>query len=292
LDFRLAALTKYLLTLSKSLAPRPAGSITETTKPREEDEGLGRTSEGNLQQPPDAAFKRLHILHIVHDVLSYVALKSKDRHHIHRIRCDDAAWESLKTHASLLAQLAACSENKSRQSSATLERLRRIVHVWQKLNIFDATACSNIISKCEEAGTISWNDLQQKFEAEEAQVLLDEQRRREEATKWVLPMQHHLPHDPATFWHDLPAANALFQKRTQGYPLQASSLPRGGYRLKNGGQQADDALKADVQELHKEALRCFDKYTNADEVRDIDALGNIIWKDRPTRNFWGFEVKF
>jgi hypothetical protein len=168
----LAALTKYLLTLSKSLAPRPAGSITETTKPREEDEGLGRTREGNLEQPPDAAFKRLHILHIVHDVLSYVALKSKDSHHINRIRCDDAAWESLKTHASLLAQLAACSENKTRQGSATLERLRRIVHVWQKLNIFDATACSSIISKCEKAGTMSWNDLQQKFEAEEAQVLL------------------------------------------------------------------------------------------------------------------------
>ena len=61
--------------------------------------------------------------------------------------------------------------------------------------------------------------------------------------------------------------------------------------MKNGGQQADEALKSDVAELHKEALRCFDKYTNADEVRDIDALGNIIWKDRPTRNFWGFEVK-
>jgi hypothetical protein len=146
-------------------------------------------------------------------------------------------------------------------------------------------------SKCEEASTISWNDLQQKFEAEEAQVLLDEQRRREEATKWILPVQHHLPHDNTPAWHDLPATNALFQKRTQGYPLQATGLPRGGYTLKNGGQQADDALKSDVEELHKEALRCFDKYTNADEVRDIDAMGNIIWKDRPTRNFWGFEVK-
>ena len=61
--------------------------------------------------------------------------------------------------------------------------------------------------------------------------------------------------------------------------------------MNNGGQQADASLKADVEELHKEALRCFDKYTNADEVRDIDALGNIFWKDRPTRNFWGFEVK-
>lgn len=290
-SLRMAPFTKYLLTLSKSLAPRPTGSIAETVRPKEEDEGLGRTREGNLEQPPDAAFKRLHILYILHDVLSFVALKLKDGRRSHRIRCDDAAWESLKTHAGLLAQLAACSENKSRPGRTTLESVRPILQAWPKLNIFDATTCSSITSRCEEAGTMSWNELQQKFEAEEAQVLLDEQRRREEAAKWTLPIQHHLPHDSTAQWHDLPATNALFQKRTQGYPLQAAGLPRGGYSLRNGGQQADDALKSDVEELHKEALRCFDKYTNADEVRDIDALGNIIWKDRPTRNFWGFEVK-
>jgi hypothetical protein len=284
-------LTKYLLTLSKSFGPRPSGSVTEAARPKEEDEGLGRNRDGNLMQPPDAAFKRLHILYIVHDVLCFVVVKPHDSQQINRIQCDDAAWESLKTHAGLLAQLASCSENKSRLGRPSLEPVRRLLRVWQKLNIFDADACSSIGSKCEEAGTISWNDLQQKFEAEEAQVLLDEQRRREEATKWTLPMQHHLPHDNTAPWHDLPATNALFQKRTQGYPLQAASLPRGGYHLRNGGRQADDALKSDVEELHKEALRCFDKYTNADEVRDIDALGNIIWKDRPTRNFWGFEVK-
>ena len=39
-------------------------------------------------------------------------------------------------------------------------------------------------------------------------------------------------------------------------------------------------------------LRCYDKYTNADDVQDVDALGNIIWKDpeRPTRNYWGFTI--
>lgn len=222
----------------------------------------------------------------MHDVLAFVAVKSKDSRHNHRIWCDNAALESLKTHAGLLAQLAACSDTRNRPGHATLDHVRSILQVWQRLNIFDATACSGITSKCEQASTTSWNDLQQKFEAEEAQVLLDEQRRREEATKWILPVQHHLPHDNTPAWHDLPATNALFQKRTQGYPLQATGLPRGGYTLKNGGQQADDALKSDVEELHKEALRCFDKYTNADEVRDIDAMGNIIWKDRPTRNFW------
>lgn len=242
-------------------------------------------------QPPDAAFKRLHILYIVHDILGFVILRSKDGRYGHRIQCDDAAWESLKTHAGLLAQLAACSDTKTRPGRSTLEFVRRVLKIWQKRDIFEASTYSSIASKCEEASTISWNDLQQKFEGEEAQVLLDEQRRREEATKWVLPMQHHLPHDNTVPWHELPATNALYQKRTQGYPLQSAGLPRGGYHLRNGGRPADEGLKADVEELHKEALRCFDKYTNADEVQDIDALGNIVWKDRPTRNFWGFEVK-
>jgi hypothetical protein len=267
--------------------PRPAGSISEDVNR----EGLGRMWDGKPMQPPEAAFRRLHILYIVHDVLCFVAIRSRDSLHAHLIQCDDAAWESFKTHAGLLAQLAACYESRNRADPTTLEPVRRILQKWQKLNIFDATACSSIGSKCEAASTISWNELQQKFEAEEAQVLLDEQRRREEATKWTLPMQHHLPHDSTAPWHELPATNALFQKRTQGYPLQAASLPRGGYHLRNGGHQADEGLKADVGELHREALRCFDKYTNADEVQDVDALGNIIWKDRPTRSFWGFEVK-
>ncbi len=35
---------------------------------------------------------------------------------------------------------------------------------------------------------------------------------------------------------------------------------------------------------------CFEPFTKADEVQDIDPLGNKIWKDpeRPTRNYWGF----
>ena len=56
------------------------------------------------------------------------------------------------------------------------------------------------------------------------------------------------------------------------------------------GEEASDKLKADVTWLHKEVMHAFDKYVDADEVKDIDKLGNIVWKDpdRPTRDFWGF----
>ena len=289
---RTAALTKYLLHLSKQCAPRGSGSRSESARPKDEDEGLGRMDDGKLMQPPDAAFKRLHLLYVVHDVLGFLAVKLKDPQHANKLRCETSTFETLKTHAALLAQLAACCESNGRIGRiTTLHSVRQLLKLWQKLSIFDPETCSKLETKCEEASNTPWNSLQQKLEADEAQAVLDEQRRREEARKWMLPMQHQLPHDSTAAWHELPAANALLQKRTQGYPLRAGDLPMGGYRLRNGGRLADNSLKVEVAELHKEALRCFDKYTNADEVQDIDAMGNIIWKDRPTRNFWGFEVE-
>jgi hypothetical protein len=37
-------------------------------------------------------------------------------------------------------------------------------------------------------------------------------------------------------------------------------------------------------------LHCFDKNVDADDVQDVDNLGNFIWQDpeRPTRNYYGF----
>ena len=39
-------------------------------------------------------------------------------------------------------------------------------------------------------------------------------------------------------------------------------------------------------------LHVLSKTTNADEVKDIDAMGNIIYKDpsHPTRNYWGWSL--
>lgn len=44
--------------------------------------------------------------------------------------------------------------------------------------------------------------------------------------------------------------------------------------------------------MYDEVIHCYDKYTNPEEVQDVDAMGNIIWKDpdRPTRNYWGFTL--
>lgn len=51
-------------------------------------------------------------------------------------------------------------------------------------------------------------------------------------------------------------------------------------------------VKDKVETVYNEVLRQFDRYTNADEVEDIDAMGNKIWKDksRPVRNYWGWDI--
>ena len=78
---RTAALTKYLLHLSKQCSPRNPGSLVESARPKDEDEGLGRVTDGRLMQPPDAAFRRLHLLYLLHDVLCFLVIKLKDPPH-------------------------------------------------------------------------------------------------------------------------------------------------------------------------------------------------------------------
>lgn len=55
------------------------------------------------------------------------------------------------------------------------------------------------------------------------------------------------------------------------------------------GKPWDDETKKATTDVIKEMLRQFEP-TNADEVQDINDLGNKVWKDpeRPTRNYWGF----
>jgi hypothetical protein len=212
----------------------------------------------------------------------------RDASHSQVFLSEDAALNVLKSTASLLAQLAVCTNGKTFFVAGPIDPVKNMIDMWLKLDILGNEQYANLQAKVEQASTSTWDDLQRTMISYEAQAILDEQRRREEETKWVLPTQHHLPHDPTAPWHELPAANALYQKRTQGYPLRANMLPQGGYSLRNGGKLADDELRRDVEEMHREALRCFDKYTNAEEVHDVDALGNVVWKDRLTRNHYGF----
>ena len=51
---------------------------------------------------------------------------------------------------------------------------------------------------------------------------------------------------------------------------------------------ADGALIAEVDALCTESTEAFSMRTNAEDVLDVDALGNVVWKDKPMRNHLGF----
>ena len=109
-----------------------------------------------------------------------------------------------------------------------------------------------------------------------------------EQTSIYLPKQHSLPNDSGAPWHEMPAANGLLQKRLSPIPLAAATLPRGGHQLDGGGQVADRALNAEVDALCSQSVEAFTKHTHAEDVLDVDGLGNIVWKDKPMRNHLGF----
>lgn len=302
---RTSALVKYLLVLGKACRPRDSGAQVDVSSGGDENEGL-QVVNGRSQQPPSAAYRRLHLLHVVHDVLSFLTTKLKDSAHSQGLACDDLALESLKGHAGIFMQLAACKDSwqssstrpgfsssrssiRDSSSSSTLPQVQAILGVWERIGVFSPEKCADLRASNDRAGGDAFDLLIETLEKDEKQATLEEQKRKKEETKWIVPARHGVPNDPTAAWHELPATNGLYMKRTQGY-MRAADLPHGGFPLKNVGKEADEGMKTKVKDLYRDVLECFDKYAEPDEVQDVDALGNIVWKDpkKPTKNHWGF----
>lgn len=286
-------MTKYLCLISKSCFDNN-GSASSSSRRPEELEGLQGFVNGRGMRPPEPFFKRLHALYIIHDVLSFASLKL-GRDDKHAANIDGLAKQHLQDAIPILAQLAVCADGKrTHGSEEVFDAVQRMLISWETHQLLPTPITSELHASLQEARNKPFLDLLASLADEEAQATLHAQRAQVESTKWKVPTSHSLPHDPAPPWHDLPAANGLFQRRTQGYPLRAVAFPPGGYYLHNAGQRADETMQKDVEELLTEAKRCFDKYTDASEVQDIDALGNIIWKastGRKRRNHWGWSYE-
>lgn len=292
---RTAALAKYLLILSKSCAPREPGSRVDTTKGGDEFEGLGKIVSGKEQQPPASASRRLHVLYIVHDVLAFATLRlQKDPGHARAYRLDPAAVETLQNAVPTIAQLAVCSDGNPSSAGQTSNAVKALLEVWERHSILPGPMTSKLHESIKHASSLDLSSLVSQLAAEEAQAALCAQRAREEASKWTLPSTHRLPHDTSTPWYDMPAANGMCQRRIHGYPLRVSGLPGGGFSLRDSGLKADEESRRDVEDLLGEAKRCFDRWTEASEVEDVDALGSMIWKagtGRKRRNYWGWSYE-
>lgn len=275
---------KYLVVLSKSFDPRDPDVRVDTTKPNDENEGLGKIVNGKVQQPPEPAFKRLHILYLLHDLLVYV------HHHRSNHGFPSDLTERLYSDVSVLAELAVCGCEGS--AARTCPMILDLSSLWERSHLFPSTQISQLRERIQQADGSTWHFTLSKLAKEEETKADLARQHQDSTTKWILPAQHGVIDDPTAPWHELPAANGLYLRRKHGYPLRASALPQGGFNLPHGGSEADPDLKRDVLNLYTEVFRCYDKYTNPDEVQDVDALGNVIWKDpeRPTRNYWGFTL--
>ncbi|KAK4541103.1 hypothetical protein LTR36_008328 [Oleoguttula mirabilis] len=225
--------------------------------------------------------KRLHILHITSDICLAIQ-QHRDPFAISGI---------LKRHVPLLLTLATYVDPV--KDTKTYTGVMELIGVWHDNQVFQPDELLKLYERVLEADAMSycktWEDVKAHVATEELKVAAELARELEDA-KWTLPKRHGVPNDPTAPWYELPAANGLYMKRTRGYPLRSYALPQGGYELGSGVDRSQ--LKTDVEKLHSEMLHAFDKYTNADDVQDIDAVGNIIYKDpeRPTRNYWGWSL--
>ena len=280
---------KYLMTLSKSCTPRDSDVRVDTTKPGDEHEGLGKIVNGKVQQPPEPAFKRLHILYLVHDLLVFVRNHRNNRDSQGQDNSNQLI-DQLYPDVCALAELAACGCDG--KAARTCPIVLDLLVFWKSYQIFAPDQLDDMRSKVLRADEMDWDSMLTKLAKAEESKADTHRRRQEDEAKWILPERHGVINDPTAPWHELPAANGLYLRRKHGYPLRASAIPVGGMYLQHGGREADPELKRDVLNLYNEFIRCYDKYTNPDEVQDVDALGNIIWKDpeRPTRNYWGFTL--
>lgn len=286
---RIAALKDYLVTLSKAFCPRDLETRVDTTKPGDENEGLGKIIDGKVQQPPQPAFKRIHLLYLLHDVMMHTQAHVDSRVSKRKGGGQAQSFAQLRPMAATLARLAVCGSGDS--DTGTQSIVLDIAATWKSRQLFTVTECDDISQLVKESSSLRWDEVVSALAAEDAQAR--SKGTIEEGFDWIVPNRHSNLDDQTAPWHELPAANGLYMKRTRGFPLRAVAFPNGGYEIEGAGCAADAELKQEVTALFEDMVRCSEKHTNPDDVQDVDALGNVIWKDadRPTRNYWGWTLE-
>lgn len=232
---RTQVLCKYLVTLSKHFVPAEPMHRVQTDVANQGFDGLGRIARGKLQQPPQPAFKRLHILYIVHDLLLWSFKHASDPDHAMPVRT--TVIEAIKHRLPALVGLA--SFPGSIHCAKTLEHVISLLNIWQKQELFDLDFLNALYATAQMADSAveSWPVLLERLLPNRA--IHDLTMKIEKEPDWFLPVRHMRPGNPKARWHDLPAANGLHMRRKHGYPLQWRAFPVGGYKLQNGGTSVD-----------------------------------------------------
>ncbi|KAI6897744.1 hypothetical protein KC334_g10134, partial [Hortaea werneckii] len=204
-----------------------------------------------------------------------------------------ASGDLFKRFLPMILQLAAAGDPTSMDDIRPL--LMAHLEEWRQSKFADLDEIEKYHDLILEAEVMSyyktWHQIVAALRKDEAEIYQILEREMAEARSNP-PMQHHIKGMPNAPWHELPAANALLLKRTRGYPMKSYALPRSGFPLNIDNEEDRSKFKSEAKKLHQTMLCAFEKQTKADDVQDIDPLGNIIWKDseRPTRNYWGWSL--
>lgn len=220
---------KYLVLLSKSFGPRNLDKRIDTTKPLDGNEGLGKIVNGRVQQPPQPAFKRLHILYFVHDALCYI-----NNHFENDVVFKRATLEQFRPKVSTLAELAAC--RCSDKGTKTTPMVLDVLEFWNNNDVFTPERIEQMRDNILLADGSDWDSLVKNLAVDGGNRADEQNKLHKEWNKWRLPDRHGVIDDPTAPWHELPAANGLYMMRTRGYPLRANVFPQGGFQLQNGGE--------------------------------------------------------
>ena len=211
-----------------------------------------------ISQRPEPKLKRLYLVNIMHDVLvnerNYFILS--DRHAEGSVRQRNV--EQLRSPLEALLELAACGSDGAEVQ--TVPRLLTMTEIWQNKHVFTQEQAEQMQKRVLMAKGVSWQATLAKLAAEEASSKSEEIYPSSDETIGLLPERHGVHDNSNAPWHQLPAANGLYMKRKYGYPLRAKAMPKGGFKVPNGGKNSayafSRATQTDYQQGDKPIRSC------------------------------------
>ena len=221
-------------------------------------------------QPPQPAFKRLHLVYIVAYAIRWCMFHMPGSNNItdgykvadyddvnEEIDCRD--YFSPKYFPKLVI-LAGCTGHPD--AKTTHRRLGRLLKGLQNPDIPDLGQIDYDKEKTKRTGRdtgpyqlldraiMANDDSNATFEAIKAELNGEEAPEPQSSPNTadasattvkqqiILPIRHSHPANPHAEWHQLPAANFHKMGRDHGFPLCSRALPPGGYLVPGGGKSS------------------------------------------------------
>ena len=234
------ALAKYLLALSTSFPnpPQPASQISSSS-----------------HRPISVKRKRLHILHLIHDLIHHTKIRGGDE----RLA---AAFESY-----VPALFSVTAQEKGRKHAAKIDRL---MDIWSSKRYYPGVYMDRLKETVQgvrlgaEKGTAARTDEPRSFE--------EENKHKEKP--YDMPATHG---DYTTIWYDLPAASLMqhiIPNSTK--PIKGSLVEPLRFTPGPADQEVAAAVKALIDDSHS----MWGESEEGEEAKyDLDALGQRIVKD-------------